>query len=71
MNNQGLLKVFVDIDNASEITAAIIRTVYYDDNFGSERLRWLLAGALEQVEKIRQMAESIDGVLWKKENFLI
>ncbi len=79
MNNQkeaklerdDLLRTLLNISIASEILVAIIRTVCNDDNLGNDRIRWLLAGALEQIEKIKQITESIDGLMWEKENFLI
>lgn len=53
-----LLKAFIDIDTASEISYATLAE--FSENSEDDRTKYIILGVMQQLEKIKQSAELID-----------
>lgn len=62
MDNERLAKVFVDINSATSIAGAILGTICGEDMVEDDRVIWLISGALEQIEKIKRLAQEIEDI---------
>lgn len=64
MNSEELLEALIDIDNATEISNAILSTlVEYGEN---ENINWMLIAVEQQIDKIRIAADNIDSTIRRK-----
>lgn len=68
MDMEKMLQAYTDIRNTSEIAIATLKTVCADNSLKSDRLEWVIIGAIEQIEKIQRAAKAIDEAMNEKED---
>ena len=59
MDNEQLAKIFVDINSATSVAGAILGTICGEDMVEDDRV---ICGALEQIEKIKRLAQEIEDI---------
>lgn len=63
MDKMKMLQIFLDINNATEVAGAILETINNEGMVENDNVIWLIYGALEQIKKIRKLAQEIDTVM--------
>lgn len=67
MDNEKMSQAYADICNATGIAEATLKTIF-NDNSVNDRLEWVIIGVVEQIDKIKKAAKTIDKEMSARED---